>query len=358
MSRGKLVASTCILYCFQCSHCLLVKYPTNRPTRQHFSSADEDTTFLRYNRSAPTARLFAGLDDSIVAASQSKVTVPISKNNNDDVFKSLFVSLCFLSTVVLSPLPGVAYDGFADYAQENKMQQSDVACFINQCGEQTKALGKDLRSIQGVVCLGQCKGEQSCATRCFAEFGGPTLDNWLSCTIEENECVKVPKPDVAITKTGDSYQPLKAVVKPFNADTLIGTWYKTDGLNPNYDLFDCQTNTFTKSSNNGELDMDIRLRISRPGGGFWENDLQEHMVLDDPSASTGRTMSTKGKMYGLSFQENWYIVGESGESDKIPPFKLVAYQGTYDGPKEVSNPHLIYSQFLSSFIRTHIAGKL
>jgi hypothetical protein len=180
----------------------------------------------------------------------------------------------------------------------------------------------------------------------------------LSCTIEENECVKVPKPDVAITKTGDSYQPLKAVVKPFNADTLIGTWYKTDGLNPNYDLFDCQTNTFTKSSNNGELDMDIRLRISRPGGGFWENDLQEHMVLDDPSASTGRTMSTKGKMYGLSFQENWYIVGESGESDKIPPFKLVAYQGTYDGPKEVSNPHLIYSQFLSSFIRTHIAGKL
>ena len=47
-----------------------------------------------------------------------------------------------------------------------------------------------------VVCncsLGRCKGEQSCATRCFAEFGSEDLNNWLSCTIEENECVKVPK---------------------------------------------------------------------------------------------------------------------------------------------------------------------
>jgi hypothetical protein len=41
--------------------------------------------------------------------------------------------------------------------------------------------------------LGRCKGEQSCATRCFAEFGSEDLNSWLSCTIEENECVKVPK---------------------------------------------------------------------------------------------------------------------------------------------------------------------
>ena len=81
------------------------------------------------------------------------------------------------------------YDGFAEYAKENKMEQSDVGCFINKCGIQTKNLFSNPRGIKGVSCLGRCKGEQSCATRCFAEFGSEDLNEWLSCTIEENECV-------------------------------------------------------------------------------------------------------------------------------------------------------------------------
>ena len=76
------------------------------------------------------------------------------------------------------------YDGFADYAKDNQMEQSDVGCFVNKCGDQTKALFSNPRGIKGVTCLGRCKGEQSCATRCFAEFGSEDLNNWLSCTIE------------------------------------------------------------------------------------------------------------------------------------------------------------------------------
>ena len=44
---------------------------------------------------------------------------------------------------------------------------------------------------------------------------------------------------------------------------------------------------------------------------------------------TGRTMHTNGKMFGLTFEENWYIVGESDGSKGIPAFKLVAYKGTW-----------------------------
>jgi hypothetical protein len=243
------------------------------------------------------------------------------------------------------------YDGFAEYAQENQMEKSDVACFAQQCGEQTKALFSNPRGIKGVSCLGRCKGEQSCATRCFAEFGSDSLNNWLSCTIEENECVKVPKNNV-IDNSAENVG-YSATVKKFDPSTLLGTWYKTVGLNPNYDLFDCQTNTFTASSGdsdnskNKELDMGIFFRVNRPpesGGGFWENDLTEHMVVDavDISANTentnptGRTMHTAGKMYGLEFSENWYIVGESDGSGDVPAFKLVAYkghtlQGNYEG---------------------------
>lgn len=118
-----------------------------------------------------------------------------------------------------------------------------------------------------------------------------------------------------------------------------------NSLNPNYDLFDCQSNTFTPPENlkdASELDMGIFFRVNRPEGGFWENGLTEHMVVDalatpDTPNPTGRTMHTSGKMYGLSFYENWYIVGESDDKNPdIPPFKLVAYrghtlQGNYDG---------------------------
>jgi hypothetical protein len=171
---------------------------------------------------------------------------------------------------------------------------------MNKCGDQTKNLFSNPRGIKGVSCLGRCKGEQTCATRCFAEYGSVDLNNWLSCTIEENECVKVPK-NVDNSAESKGYS---NVVKSFDPRSFIGNWYKTDGLNPNYDLFDCQTNTFqTTLDDASELDMGINFRVSRPessGGGFWENSLTEHMVIDavrkedNPSS---RTMHTAGQMY-------------------------------------------------------------
>ena len=231
------------------------------------------------------------------------------------------------------------YDGFAEYAKENQMEKSDVGCFINKCGDQTKNLFSNPRGIKGVSCLGRCKGEQSCATRCFAEFGSEDLNNWLSCTIEENECVKVPK-NVDNSAENKGYT---NVVKSFDPKSLLGSWYKTDGLNPNYDLFDCQTNTFSLAeSDDSEVDMGIFFRVSRPqtsGGGFWENSLTEHMVVDAARKGdnpSGRTMHTAGKMYGLAFDENWYILGESDGKGDVPAFKVVAYkghtlQGNYEG---------------------------
>jgi VDE lipocalin domain len=237
-----------------------------------------------------------------------------------------------------------SYDGFAEYAQENQMQQSDVGCFVTKCLDETKALFSNPRGIKGTTCLGRCKGEPTCAQRCFAEYGSDDLNNWLSCTIEENECVKVPR-NVDNTAENTGYS---NVVRAFDPKTLVGEWYKTYGLDPNNDLFDCQTNTFAASTPDGsEMDLGIFFRLRRPdeaGGGFWENHLTEHMVVDavvagdgggsaDPS---GRTMHTQGKMFGLQFYENWYILGESDGKGAIPPFKLVAYkghtlQGNYEG---------------------------
>lgn len=269
-------------------------------------------------------------------------------DNNNNSIKSVVASAMLGLAISSSGLfgNGVAfaadssqYDGFADYAKENKMEQSDVGCFVQKCGDQTKALFANPRGIKGVTCLGQCKGEQACSQRCFSEFGSEDLNSWLSCAIEENECVKVPK-NVDNSAENVGY---KSAIRKFDPKILVGTWYKTDGLNPNYDGFDCQTNTFSASApDSSELDMGIFLRVNRPaesGGGYWENSLTEHMVVDSvlsDNAIGDRTMHTQGKMNGLQFDENWYILGESDGKGGVPPFVLVAYkghtlQGNYEG---------------------------
>lgn len=247
----------------------------------------------------------------------------------------------------ISTATATTYSGFADYAKENQMQQSDVTCFITKCGEQTKKLFSNPRGIKGTTCLGRCKGEQGCATRCFAEFGSADLNNWLSCAIEENECVKIPKTAFDNSAENVGYP---TTVKAFDPKTMVGKWYKVVGLNPNYDMFDCQYNTFEPATpDSSELDMGIFFRVQRPeeaGGGYWENYLTEHMVVDAMEAGVDgkqqqqrpgdRTMHTQGKMNGLQFDENWFILGESDGSNGVPPFKLVAYkghtlQGGYEG---------------------------
>lgn len=59
-------------------------------------------------------------------------------------------------------------------------------------------------------------------------------------------------------------------------------------------------------------------------------------VLSNDAAPGERTMHTQGKMFGLQFDENWYIIGESDGKGAVPPFVLVAYkghnlQGNYEG---------------------------
>ncbi len=68
-----------------------------------------------------------------------------------------------------------------------------------------------------------------------------------------------------------------------------------------------------------------------------ENVLSEHMIVDAvlPDANPiGRTMHTAGKMNGLTFDENWFILGESDGKGDVPEFKVVAYKGhTLQGKK-------------------------
>ena len=121
--------------------------------------------------------------------------------------------------------------------------------------------------LKGITCLGNCRGEQLCATQCFARFGSERLNAWLGCTLEDKECVTTGvKQDT--TKYYANPPPAMASFKP--AD-LEGKWYKVLGYNPKYDTYPCQTNSFALQPSGG-LVNDILFRVPKPDGtGSWQN---------------------------------------------------------------------------------------
>ena len=215
--------------------------------------------------------------------------------------------------------------GFEDFAAEGGKMKADPSCFFKECKEQTTACFTNPACLKGITCLGNCRGEQQCATQCFARFGSERLNAWLGCTLEEKECVT--------TGVKQDTRPFYANPPPamaeFKPSDLEGKWYKVLGYNPNYDTYPCQTNEF-RPDGKGGLTNDILFRVPKPdGSGAWQNNFLESM--DDSRGPEGKaSMTVEGKMFGLTFHEQWYVLGKGND------FRVVSYigdtqQGPYDG---------------------------
>jgi hypothetical protein len=157
--------------------------------------------------------------------------------------------------------------GFEDFAAQGGKMKADPSCFFNQCKDATTSCFSNPACLKGITCLGNCRGEQLCATQCFARFGSEKLNSWLSCTLEEQECVTT-----GVKQNTDTfYANPPPVVKSFKPSDLQGKWYKVLGYNPKYDNYPCQTNTF-EATPGGTLENDILFRVPKPdGSGSWQN---------------------------------------------------------------------------------------
>ena len=215
--------------------------------------------------------------------------------------------------------------GFEEFAADGGKMQVDPNCFFKECGPQTKACFSNPACLKGITCLGNCRGEQLCATQCFARFGSEKLNDWLGCTLEDKECVTT-----GVKQDNSAYyESVPPAIKDFTPADLEGEWYKVLGYNPKYDTYPCQINTFTKLPNGG-LSNDILFRVPKPdGGGAWVNNFVETMA-NSRGPQNKASMTVEGKMFGLTFHEQWYILGK-GEG-----YRVVAYKGdTQQGPYEV-----------------------
>lgn len=204
-----------------------------------------------------------------------------------------------------------------------------------------------------------------CSTGCFAKFGSPQLDGLLQCSVEKNDCVQVPGKE-NIGWKADSLNDLPS--KPlatFKASSMQGTWYKNMGLDSRYDCFDCQRNRFNLINKN-TLGMEALFRIPRPNyPGYLQSKIEEELHVSDPQGSNPlATLQSEGQMFGLTFWENWYVLGDTqnlkmtpqlgiissafaSTGETKPDMKLIFYtghtlQGSYKGEKII---HFIFIYF-------------
>ncbi|CAE8606790.1 unnamed protein product [Polarella glacialis] len=232
---------------------------------------------------------------------------------------SLVFGLCLGAAPAFAAKVDTEVAGFAEFAEKGGAMDVNPSCFVTSCGQQTKDCFTNSRCLKGTLCLSRCRGGQDCATQCFAEFGGKKLDAWLKCTVETEKCVSVPQQaGTVVNKFFETNIPKK--LPNFNPSSLDGSWFKVRGFNPKYDCYKCQPNSFKYDPESKTTTADIKLRVPNlKSTGFMQNDIEERLrVLDE---SNRATFQAHGEIFGLSFDEEWYIL--AGDDD----FKLVAYKG-------------------------------
>lgn len=239
-------------------------------------------------------------------------------------------------------------------------------CFATSCKLSTKRCFEDGDCKKGLMCTARCLGDSACITGCFARFGNEVLNDLLQCSIEDYKCI-----NIAIVEPGDEPphsvpEPPKALAHTFTPDSMEGQWYKVLGWNRQYDCFDCQVNTFHVADTRtptgtpprqpppgadgagddvtAALDVDFAMLSKRKGRELTLSDqhMHESVVFDKDIFLAGdgrkiqsrRTAHTKGRMFGLTFWENWYVIGENKPGET--PFKFIYYTGktlqnTYSG---------------------------
>jgi lipocalin len=251
-----------------------------------------------------------------------------------------------VSLTMLSAAPALADNELAEkYGGGLDTSLIDTSCFKpdGACGAAAQSCLRTDNCRRGMTCTAKCLGDNACITGCFAKYGNEPMNDLLECSIERHECIKVAILPAGPDKASEAPMPPLTPVANFNTRSLEGSWYKVMGYNNRYDCFDCQVNSF-KVAGKDKLDVDVEFQMPRPGKDgkalAYPLRLSEKLVIDSKQAPDSvlsqkhRHASTEGHMFGLTFWENWSVIGENTKDE--PEFKFVHYSGrtsqnTYEG---------------------------
>jgi violaxanthin de-epoxidase len=178
----------------------------------------------------------------------------------------------------------------------------------------------DPTCLANLACIQTCTGkpdEGECQVKCGDEFSNDVVGAFTKAAVSDTKCVPQ-RPD------DNSYpvpQP-SALVQSFDTAMLDGDWYITAGLNPSFDIFDCQFHKFSIPGP-GKLKGDLQWRIKDPLAGtqFVTRATVQEFVQDEKEP---------GILYNhdnefLHYQDDWYILAA-----KPREYVLIYYRGNND----------------------------
>lgn len=212
-------------------------------------------------------------------------------------------------------------------------------CMTSSCKLATTGCLESSDCRKGMTCTAKCLGDNACITGCFAKYGNAAMNELLECSVERHGCIKIAILPGGADAAADAPAP-PVPLPAFDPARLEGTWYKVLGWNSRYDCFDCQKNSFQKHGDKA-FDVDVEFSMPRPPRTLFDSrpanyplHLTENLVFDDTRPHQRRHASTVGHMFGLTFWENWSVLGQNPPNE--PDWTFVYYTGkttqnTYEG---------------------------
>ncbi|KAI4302013.1 hypothetical protein L6164_035236 [Bauhinia variegata] len=195
------------------------------------------------------------------------------------------------------------------------------ACLLKECRIELARCISNPSCAANVACLQTCNNrpdETECQIRCGDIFENSVVDEFNECAVSRKKCVPM-KSDVGEFPIPNP----EVLVKSFNIADFNGKWFISSGLNPTFDIFDCQLHEFHTESN--KLVANLSWRVGTPDGGFITRSTIQKFV-QDPSQS--------GILYNhdneyLHYQDDWYILSSKIEN-KNDDYIFVYYRGRND----------------------------
>lgn len=221
------------------------------------------------------------------------------------------------AAVILATSLGLSMPSLA--ATQLEAQASKIGvCVLSSCKKELAQCLLNPKCLANLICIQTCTGkpnETTCQIKCGDLFENDVVGKFNACAVSQKKCVPQKQDDGTYP-----IPPPESLVKEFDTSIFNGQWYISAGLNPIFDIFDCQVHFFAEPSP-GQVYGKLNWRIQEPDGEFFtRNTVQKFVQQKDNPA----LLLNHDNEY-LHYQDDWYILDAVNDSHI-----LVYYRGRND----------------------------
>ncbi|WAR23729.1 VDE-like protein [Mya arenaria] len=186
----------------------------------------------------------------------------------------------------------------------------DVVCIMEHCREESLNCARDSGCRTNMECVMKCGfTNNSCLFECMNTYEDAIYDALMACLVDDHHCMTLPPPDKKFKCDVPS-----TYAANFTLPLLSGTWYVVLGFNKDYDCFDCQISSYSKTPNSSNFTLTERYDVKMLNGTL------RHRAAVQKVGQRSRSMGVldfTNKMMGLTMYEQWKVLDYAVSGDYV-----------------------------------------